>query len=189
MNKTVVASVVAMVLIGAGAIVAAISATRPELADAPAAAPSAQQTAPTDTGTTPKISVAGVPLSPLNAAAEGLTVDEGVTIVNVWAWWCAPCREEMPYLVDLAARHPEWTVVGVHADQAAARGQAFLHELGVDLPSFQDPDNAFAGTLGLPGVIPITLVVRDGVVTDTFIQQLGTPEDVAKVEAAAGKGA
>lgn len=83
-----------------------------------------------------------------------------VTVVNVWAWWCAPCRGELPIVEQFAAAHPEYDVVGVHADPVAANGAALLEDLGVDLPSYQDNDNSFAGTLGLPGVIPITVVFR-----------------------------
>lgn len=35
-----------------------------------------------------------------------------------------------------------------------------LTDLGIDLPSCRDDNNAFAGTLGLPGVVPITVVFR-----------------------------
>ena len=85
----------------------------------------------------------------------------GITVVNVWAWWCGPCRDELPYFDDFAAAHPEYTVVGVHADRNPGNGAAMLDELGISLASYQDLDNTFAGTLGLPGVIPLT-VVFDG---------------------------
>jgi len=83
------------------------------------------------------------------------------TVVNVWAWWCGPCRDELPHFDEFAAEHPEYEVVGVHADANPANGAAMLTELGIELPSYQDDDNTFAGTLGLPGVIPVT-VVFDG---------------------------
>lgn len=83
------------------------------------------------------------------------------TVVNVWAWWCGPCRDELPHFDEFAAGHPEYEVVGVHADANPSNGAAMLTELGIELPSYQDDDNTFAGTLGLPGVIPIT-VIFDG---------------------------
>ena len=106
----------------------------------------------------PGPAVGGVELACLGGETAQPASD--VTVVNVWAWWCEPCRGELPVVEEFAAAHPEFTVVGVHADPVAANGAALLGELGVDLPSYQDDDNTFAGTLGLPGVIPITVVFR-----------------------------
>ena len=78
-------------------------------------------------------------------------------IVNVWAWWCVPCREELPLLQEYQQNHPEVEVVLVQADKDAAKGAALLDELNITLPSFQDSENLFAGTKSLPSVIPITL--------------------------------
>lgn len=80
------------------------------------------------------------------------------TVVNVWAWWCGPCRTELPLIDALATNHPEWNVIGVHADTNGANGAALLNDLGVQLPSLQDDSNTFAGTHALPGVVPITVV-------------------------------
>src|SRR5699024_689904 len=86
--------------------------------------------------------------------------------------------EELPYLEEIAQAHPEWNVVGVHADRNAGNGAAFLNDLGVDLPSYQDDSNLFAGTLSLPGVIPITLLVVVGEVKERFIQPLKSTEKI-----------
>ncbi|MCT1463398.1 MULTISPECIES: TlpA family protein disulfide reductase [Corynebacterium] len=102
--------------------------------------------------------VGGVELDCLGGGYVDPAID--VTVVNVWAWWCEPCREELPVIEQFAAENPQFSVVGVHADAAAANGAAMLNELGVGLPSYQDSDNTFAGTLGLPGVIPLTVVFR-----------------------------
>ena len=103
--------------------------------------------------------VGGVDLPCLGGNSGGAPAQE-ITVVNVWAWWCEPCREELPALDEFARAHPEYTVVGVHADTNAGNGAALLNDLGVDLPSYQDSDNAFAGQLGLPGVVPVTVVFR-----------------------------
>lgn len=109
----------------------------------------------------PSTGAGGIELDCLGGQTGDQAQDSGITVVNVWAWWCEPCREELPYFDELAARNPDYTVVGVHADVNGGNGAAFLNELAIDMPSYQDDDNTFAGTLGLPGVIPIT-VVFDG---------------------------
>lgn len=123
--------------------------------------------------------VAGVELPCLGGdMGDAKATDEGISIVNIWAWWCEPCREELPYLEQVAESHPEWNVVGVHADRNAGNGAAFLNDLGVDLPSYQDDSNLFAGTLALPGVIPITLLVVDGEVQERFIRPFTSAEEI-----------
>ncbi|MCG7233174.1 TlpA family protein disulfide reductase [Corynebacterium sp. ACRQM] len=134
--------------------------------------------------------IAGVDLECLGGddAREGDKADEGITIANVWAWWCEPCRAELPHLDEVAKSHPDWKVVGVHADKNAANGAAFLNDVGVDLPSFQDPDNSFAGTLGLPGVVPVTVILRDGEVVKQAAQPFTSAAEIEKTveEALAG---
>lgn len=123
---------------------------------------------------------AGVELPCLGG--EALQTAGKVTVVNVWAWWCEPCRDELPLFDQLAAKHPEWQVVGVHADPNAANGAAMLGDLGIQRPSYQDSTGKFAGTLALPGVVPITLVVRaDGTVAAKFPK---TFSNVAELETA-----
>lgn len=130
------------------------------------------------------LGVAGVELGCLGAEAEADAPrelsDGAVTVVNVWAWWCAPCREELPLMQRLAAEHPEYRVVGVHADPQAARGAVLLEDLGLDLPSFQDSDNAFAAALGLPGVVPVTLVVVDGEVRSVLPKPYADMEELER---------
>ncbi len=67
-------------------------------------------------------------------------------IVNFWASWCVPCREEMPLLRDELAKHSAdgLAIVGViFKDQAdAARG--FAQSFGATWPSALDPDAAIA---------------------------------------------
>lgn len=110
----------------------------------------------------PVHAIGGVELPCLggNEAQESAPGPNDVTVVSLWAWWCAPCREELPLLEEYAAAHPELSVVGVHADQKAAAGVALLDELGVDLPSYQDSTGAFAAAQNLPQVVPILMVFR-----------------------------
>ena len=98
-----------------------------------------------------------------------------VLVVNFWATWCAPCREEMPEFVtaqqDLGARGLQ--MVGIAVDQAD-KVDAFATELGLNYPSLVGGFGALelSKTLGNRlGALPFTVIVdRSGRVAHT---QLG----------------
>lgn len=93
---------------------------------------------------------------PLGAALVGRP-----SVVTSWAWWCAPCRKELPLFDELARRHPDWAVVGIHQDKAADAGVDFLNRVATrDLPSYQDASQQFVGRAGIPRVVPVTVVYR-----------------------------
>ena len=102
-----------------------------------------------------------------------------ITVVNVWAWWCQPCRAELPVVEEFARTHPEYTVVGVHADQNEGNGAALLEDIGVGLPSYQDDSGAFAAEQGLPPVVPITVVLRGGEQVAVFAKEFTSAEELA----------
>ena len=88
------------------------------------------------------------------------------TLVNVWATWCGPCREEFPAIVSLAERRRAdgLRVLFVSADfeHPAAEARAFLAEHGAPGPWLQKtgPDMEFINGLDRrwTGALPVTLV-------------------------------
>ncbi|OFT81606.1 hypothetical protein HMPREF3101_09790 [Corynebacterium sp. HMSC29G08] len=121
--------------------------------------------------------VGGVDLPCLGGAEEpGQFTD--ITLVNVWAWWCVPCREELPVLDQFARAHPEVSVVGVHADANADNGIALLDELDVSYPSYQDDSGRFAGQLALPNVVPLLLVYKGGEQVAVHAQTYASVEEL-----------
>jgi peroxiredoxin len=89
-----------------------------------------------------------------------------VVLLNVWATWCEPCRDELPELQRLHVRRADegLTVLGWSVDkpQALARARSLLHQAGVQYPVVLDPDGREIEELAIRGY-PTTFVVgRDG---------------------------
>ena len=85
-----------------------------------------------------------------------------LVLLNIWATWCAPCREEMPALDRLQAQlaGERFQVVAVSVDvQGAPIARRFYDEVGIKaLPLYVDPTAKAAFTFNVPG-LPATLLV------------------------------
>lgn len=85
-----------------------------------------------------------------------------VTLVNVWASWCAPCREEHPLLMALAG-DARIRVVGLNYKDQPANARRFLGELGNPFSAIgADRNGRTAIHWGVYGVPETFLVGRDG---------------------------
>jgi thiol-disulfide isomerase/thioredoxin len=87
-----------------------------------------------------------------------------VLVVNFWASWCPPCRDELP---ELDAWNTEWSgkgarVVAVSIDRRAANAERFVAEAGLDLPVLVDGPDGLAAALDLAAVPSTFLLDRDG---------------------------
>ena len=89
-----------------------------------------------------------------------------VVLVNIWASWCAPCREEIPLLVQAQKQlGPRGLrVVGVATRDGPVAARALLSEVGGGPESLVDPDGHIAVEWGATGVPETFLVDQQGVV-------------------------
>jgi thiol-disulfide isomerase/thioredoxin len=153
----------ARVLVPALAVLAAASAALlyvtigsggKETATATACAASPEQRAAVDRAAKGEVAALTVakqpkPVTPLafegpDGQQQSLDAFRGrVILLNLWATWCVPCRQEMPALDRLEAKlgGPDFQVVAVNIDTTRLdRPKAFLNEVGVKaLPYYSDP--------------------------------------------------
>lgn len=89
-----------------------------------------------------------------------------VVLLNVWATWCVPCRQEAPELQSLHESHGGrgLRVVGVSVDNRGAEDQirAFVDEYGISYDIWWDPDGTAIEEFGAAGVPLTVLIDRDG---------------------------
>ena len=89
-------------------------------------------------------------------------------LLNVWATWCGPCREEIPYLAELQKTHAAsgLRIIGVSIDAARDRDKvaAMAPQLGITYDVWLDPDERIAGIVRYGGVPASMLVDRNGAV-------------------------
>ena len=81
-------------------------------------------------------------------------------LLNVWASWCKPCREEILVLDAYAARPDAVPVVGIDVRDDANAALGLLADLGATYPSVADTDGELWAALQVPLAIPTTYVVR-----------------------------
>jgi cytochrome c biogenesis protein CcmG/thiol:disulfide interchange protein DsbE len=87
-----------------------------------------------------------------------------VVVLNMWASWCEPCREEMPLLQKTHEKiSPRGGVVlGLDTQDASGAAKRFLGEVKATFPSLRDKDRAYGREFGVTGYPETFLIDRKG---------------------------
>lgn len=89
-----------------------------------------------------------------------------VVMINFWATWCGPCRQEMPLLDDLYSRYQRvgFSLLGVNIDDDSRRAMQMVEELGVNFPVLFDQKKEVSRLYQVEAM-PVTVIVdRTGTV-------------------------
>jgi peroxiredoxin len=87
-----------------------------------------------------------------------------VVMINFWASWCGPCRQEMPILNQLYKRYEPmgFTLLGVNVEEDSAAANKVLREIPVDFPVLYDNKNQVSETYQVRAMPSTILIDRDG---------------------------
>ena len=104
-----------------------------------------------------------------SSSGENLRLSEyrgdGV-MINFWATWCGPCRQEMPLLDELYSRYGRvgFSLLGVNIDDNSSKAMDMVSELGVSFPVLFDSRKEVSKLYEV-GAMPVTVLIdREGTV-------------------------
>ena len=90
-----------------------------------------------------------------------------VVLLNVWATWCHPCRDEIPELREIhgkyKARGLELVGVSIDADGSDDAIRAFMKDFSMEYPIWRDPDERISAQFLVVGVPATFLIDREGI--------------------------
>jgi peroxiredoxin len=102
-----------------------------------------------------------------SSTGENLRLSEyrgDVVMINFWATWCGPCRQEMPLLNELYTRYERvgFNLLGVNIDDDSRRAMQMIEELGVDFPVLFDSRKDVSKLYEVEAMPVTVLVDREG---------------------------
>lgn len=87
-----------------------------------------------------------------------------VVMINFWATWCGPCRQEMPLLEQLHSKYEPlgFTLLGVNVEPDSAAAQDWLRKVPVSFPILFDRENKVSEQFGVEAMPSTVLIDREG---------------------------
>ena len=105
---------------------------------------------------------------PLRGGTAPLGLDKlhgQVVMVNFWASWCGPCREEFPLLEQMYKKYKGrgFTMLGVNVEPESNNAEGFIAKTPVSFPIVFDKDSAVSKLYHVEGMPSTVLIDRNGV--------------------------
>lgn len=87
-----------------------------------------------------------------------------VVLLNFWASWCGPCRQEMPLLEKLQQRYNAlgFTVLGVNVEEDPSKARTLLKDISVTFPILFDTQNTVSKQYKVSAMPSTVMIDRDG---------------------------
>jgi peroxiredoxin len=87
-----------------------------------------------------------------------------VVMINFWASWCAPCRQEMPLLEEMHKKYSDlgFVLLGVNVEEDSSLAEDLLREIPVSFPILYDNTNAVTKLYKVVAMPSTVIVDRDG---------------------------
>ena len=99
-------------------------------------------------------------LSGKSVVLADLLKEKKAVLVNFFATWCPPCREEIPDLIRLQEKYSNqsFTVLGVNVGESQKKVSLFAEKMGMNFPIALDSENSVSRAYGIVG-IPASLLI------------------------------
>ncbi len=87
-----------------------------------------------------------------------------VVLINFWASWCGPCRQEMPLLDDIQQKYSKlgFTILGVNVDKDPSKADKILKDIPVSFPVLYDNEGEVSQLFNVDSMPTTVIVDRDG---------------------------
>lgn len=87
-----------------------------------------------------------------------------VVMLNFWASWCGPCRQEMPILDQLHLRYAKlgFTMLGVNVEEDSSKANAYLKDIPVSFPILYDTANQTSKLYNVSAMPTTVIIDRNG---------------------------
>ena len=87
-----------------------------------------------------------------------------VVMLNFWASWCGPCRQEMPLMDELYSQYKDlgFTILAVNVDEDRTAAHRFLDKVPVSYPVLYDPESSVSELYEVQAMPTTVMIDRDG---------------------------